>query len=297
MRALEYQLSELTVRGYCLGEPDLPVLLCLHGWLDNLASFELLTPYLDAYQIVMIDLPGHGFSDHKAKGAYYHFIDWVSDLHQLLTVAAWQKVHLLGHSMGGMIATAFAAAFPEKVLSLTLIDSLGFLTVDPENTTEQLRKGIISRHKFNTQQQLNIQQEPNTPSDKSIKTYHTMQDAINARVKHSDLSYALASIIVKRSLFKLNNKGYQWRYDPRLKLISPYRFSKAQAENLMQSVQAPCLIISAKYGIDFIKQSIESQLALFHNISCYYLEGGHHIHMEKPEQVAQHINHFLSKNI
>ncbi|MGJ8692174.1 MAG: alpha/beta fold hydrolase [Thalassotalea sp.] len=283
MHCVEYQLPDITVRGLTLGEADLPVILCLHGWLDNAASFELLAPYLPHYHLVMIDLPGHGFSDHKSAGAYYHFIDWLSDIYQLFETAGWQQVHIIGHSMGAMIATAFAAAFPEKIKTLTLIDVIGFLTAQPDETTAQIRKGILSR------------QQRYTKPSKTAKTYTDIDDAIAARVRHSDLTFELAAIIVNRSLC-LTESGYRWQYDSKLQLTSPYRFSEAQAQNVVKSISAPTLFIYAEDGVDFVKPAIKRYQPLFKNISCYHLVGGHHVHMEKPQQVAHLINEFLSNN-
>ena len=62
------------------GDPDGPKLLALHGWLDNAASFEPLAEYFADHDLVAIDLPGHGRSSHRADGAWYHFIDYASDV-------------------------------------------------------------------------------------------------------------------------------------------------------------------------------------------------------------------------
>ena len=161
------------------------MLLCLHGWLDNSASFMPLIPHLSDYQVIAIDWPGHGLSDHRSEDAYYHFLDWVDDLINLFRVQQWQSVDIVGHSMGGMVASAFAAAFPEHVKSLTLIDTLGFLTSKAETSTEQLRKGLLSRVSI---------------AGKTKKYHSSLDSAIAARVAVSDLSHENAALIVKRAI-------------------------------------------------------------------------------------------------
>ncbi|MGH8605107.1 MAG: alpha/beta fold hydrolase, partial [Gammaproteobacteria bacterium] len=47
-------------------------LIALHGWLDNAASFDPLASYLDEFDLVALDLAGHGLSDHRPKGVHYH---------------------------------------------------------------------------------------------------------------------------------------------------------------------------------------------------------------------------------
>ena len=65
------------------GNDQAPLLLCLHGWLDNAASFQPLMPYLADYHVIAIDWPGHGLSSHRSEDAHYHFIDWIYDLVKL----------------------------------------------------------------------------------------------------------------------------------------------------------------------------------------------------------------------
>lgn len=281
MIKVEYQLPHITLRGVKQGDSNLPVLLCLHGWLDNAASFFLLQPYLKHYQIVMVDLPGHGLSDHKSEDAYYHFVDWLHDLHCLFAVTGWQQVHLLGHSMGAMIATAYAATFPEKILSITLIDALGFITTEERQTVEQLRLGLTSRAEFY-----------NKPRKYRSPVYASVSDAINARVRHSDLTFALAEHIVRRNIKRLH-QGYQWRYDQRLRLTSPQRFTPEQAFNIFASLAVPCLFIAREQQTIKNDKTLRTQaLNLIDNITCDYLTGGHHLHMEQPELIAEKIASF-----
>ena len=50
-----------------------PRVLALHGWLDNAASFLPMAPYLRDFDLVALDLPGHGRSMHLPPGADYSF--------------------------------------------------------------------------------------------------------------------------------------------------------------------------------------------------------------------------------
>lgn len=277
MKDIEFELPNYTLRGFTNGNIDAPILLCLHGWLDNSASFQPLNQYLSDFHVIAIDLPGHGLSDHKSPDAYYHFIDWVSDLYTLCEQESWAQLNIVGHSMGAMIATAFAAAFPEKVKSIVLIDSIGFITNPADNTTQQLRDGITSRVNLQT---------------KKLRHHTTEDSAISARQRVSDLSYNNAKLLTLRSLVQ-TDAGFIWRYDTKLQLISPYRLSEQQAKNLIHHIQSPCLLICGKSGADFVKKALDYYLPLFNDISCYHLVGGHHVHMEQPKDVAQMIQTFL----
>ena len=122
---------------------DKPLLLALHGWLDNSASFVPLAPYLTYFHLVCVDLPGHGHSDHK--NTPYVFVDWLDDLYQITQAAGWSRFVLLGHSLGALIASAYAGVFPEQVERLILLEGLGPLSQPDDAVPEQLRRAILNR--------------------------------------------------------------------------------------------------------------------------------------------------------
>lgn len=103
------------VAGLRNGRDGAPRVLALHGWLDNAASFVPLAPYLDAVDLVAIDLPGHGRSAHLPPGADYSF---AGALHSVLDAAdalGWDRFGLLGHSMGAGIGSLVAAGCPQRI--------------------------------------------------------------------------------------------------------------------------------------------------------------------------------------
>jgi len=176
------------------GDDSKPILLALHGWLDNAASFIPLADALAAklanepfpYQLIAIDLPGHGKSFHKS--GHYHFVDWIDDVYQLFIDQKWQSVTLLGHSMGAMISSIFAATFPEFIDELVLIEGLGAISAKPEHTLDQLKRGIISRVDYYPADDI---QRPKQLS---------LERIVKARCRISDLSAEHSELICNRNL-------------------------------------------------------------------------------------------------
>ncbi len=277
-----YDLGSTALHGLTYGDDNHSPVLCLHGWLDNAASFMPLMPYIEHRRVIAVDWPGHGWSSHRSHDAHYHFIDWVYDLLALFEVNQWQKMDIVAHSMGGMIASAFAAAFPEKVNSLTLLDSIGFISAEADKSTVQLRKGLLSRYKTAVRH----------TSDKARSLHPTLVSAIKARMAVSDLHYEQAKLLVKRGLVKQEG-GYKWRSDSRLKVTSPYRLTQSQAEKFISDIQCPVQLIHGSKGLDMVFSGIEHFSPLFQNLVCHEVVGGHHVHMEKPQQIAEHINGFI----
>lgn len=278
-KQVTYSLGELTLHGLEQDNSHQSIVLCLHGWLDNAASF---IPFMQAFKhkhVIAIDWPGHGHSSHRGEDAHYHFIDYVYDLLLLVEKQNWHSIDIVAHSMGGMIASAFAAAFPEKVNSLTLIDSIGFISASAEDTTEQLREGMLSRIKLSTKR------KPIHPD---------LDSAILARQRVSDLSYEHARLIVERGSFSDEN-GVTWRADSRLRNTSPYRLTLSQAKQFIKDITIPVQLIYGDKGIEFVELGLKSYAPLFKSFKAHKLAGGHHVHMEKPTETAELVKNFLAK--
>lgn len=128
------RLSWGTMEGLHWSRPGAPKVLCLHGWLDNAASFVPLAPYLKDFDLLALDFAGHGFSSHRPETSRYYFPDNLYDLDAALDILGWETCHIIGHSMGGGIASGFAAALPERVNRLVLLDAVGILTLPPDRS-------------------------------------------------------------------------------------------------------------------------------------------------------------------
>jgi len=279
LETVTFDVNGQKISGISNGNVQGTLLLCLHGWLDNAASFQPLLPHLSDYHVIAIDWPGHGLSDHRGSDAHYHFLDWVYDLISLFRSQQWQAIDIIGHSMGGMVASAFASAFPEHVKSLTLIDSIGFLTAEAETTTEQLRKGLLSRLTRNV----------------NAKKYHTSLDsAVAARVLVSDLNQENASLIVKRGI-EQTEAGLIWRSDVRLRSTSPYRFTIAQAQQLVSDINTPVQLLYGSKGMEMVTVGLKCFGSLFSSLEVHKLLGGHHVHMEQAKETAKLVNTFINQ--
>lgn len=265
--------GELSIQEW--GDPSSPTMICLHGWLDNSASFHRLAPLLSpAFHLLVVDLPGHGLSQPLADGAHYYIWQNIETLYELLVIKEIENVHLLGHSMGGVVASLFAGAFADKVQSLILLDSLGPMTSQAKETPKQLAKAVLDSQR--------------TPS--ALRVFPNIADALQARKRSSPgMSDGALLPIVERNL-KQSVSGYSWRTDARLRHTSKVRLTDEQVMAFLEAITAPVLVIMAEQGI--VPESwVNQRMAGLKNAQLVYVSGHHHFHTESSgaEAISRHI--------
>ncbi|MEN8170093.1 MAG: alpha/beta hydrolase [Pseudomonadota bacterium] len=279
---MEGQERTFTVNGLKLAALEWPgeglPIIAVHGWLDNAASFTPIAEYLSAHHVLALDLPGNGHSDHLPPSASYHLADNLYWLSVVADEMGWQKFVLLGHSMGAAIACIAAAAMPQRVMGLTLIDGLGPLVIAPELEVKWLR------HLFSA-----------SDTSKASRPFGDIINAAHLRQKHSrfPITIEAATTIVERNL-RLEDDGYHWCYDKRLKEPSTHYYSEEQVLGILATIESPTLLMSAEEGALKRWQGFAERRAALPGLQHQVLPGGHHLHMETPQPVALELNLFYA---
>jgi pyruvate dehydrogenase E2 component (dihydrolipoamide acetyltransferase) len=121
-RPREIEAGGLRLRYVELGEgASVPVLL-LHGFGADLNTWMFTQPALaEGRRVIALDLPGHGASTKELRGADAE--SFAAIVGQAADAFGVERMHLVGHSMGGGIAIAFALRRPERVATLSLVAS------------------------------------------------------------------------------------------------------------------------------------------------------------------------------
>ena len=98
-----------------------PAVILLHGFPQDWYEFHKVMPRLATrYTVVAVDLRGVGGSAPAPSG--YDAANLAEDIHQLIAQLHFQKVYLVGHDIGGMVAYAFARRFPEDARGIMILD-------------------------------------------------------------------------------------------------------------------------------------------------------------------------------
>jgi len=115
-------LDGLALEASIWRETGMPVLF-LHGFSNDRHVWQDVALGLpERYRPVAFDLRGHGESDWSIEGRY-HPLDHARDVSCVLDALEIDRAFVVGHSLGGSVATLFAAARPERVAGLVLVDT------------------------------------------------------------------------------------------------------------------------------------------------------------------------------
>ncbi|WP_100642842.1 alpha/beta fold hydrolase [Alteromonas facilis] len=281
-----FELPHIRLAGLTNGNVGKPLLLGLHGWLDNANSFVPMAPCLNDFHFIAIDWPGHGLSQHRPAGTEYNQLDYIDDLHQLIVSQGWRDVSIVGHSMGGILGSIYAAVFPEYVKALVSIDAYGPIFSD--HTVETIRDGILSRH-----------QRREKPQQQTPIVFSRL---VKQRAAHSDLDNENVTLLLSRAVEwhsqeqSILHRLSVWRNDKRLRNQSLLRLTETQVRALMAAVECPVLIVKAANGLVAKHATDKQRSGWFSNARIVEVEGGHHCHMQYPASICSQIGQFVSLN-
>ncbi|MBO3274520.1 alpha/beta hydrolase [Pseudomonas schmalbachii] len=260
---IRLNLPHIELAAHLSGPEDGRPVIALHGWLDNAMTFARLTPKLEGLRIVALDFAGHGLSAHRAVGMDYSLCDYVMDVLLVAEQLGWERFTLLGHSMGAIVSTLLAAAMPERVERLALIDGLVPFTAEPakgaQNLGDALRAKLV----------LGRKRKP---------MYETVERAVEARMKSGAVSREAAELLAARGLMPVPG-GYTWRTDARLTLPSPLRFTPEHARSFVDALQCPVNLVLARDGA-LGRSTGMHDLLDGRPFQITELPGGHHLHLD-----------------
>jgi pimeloyl-ACP methyl ester carboxylesterase len=113
------------------GDPNLPLLVLLHGFGDSFTAWEGWVRELKSqFHIISVDFPGHGLT-RAPQGSQLNAEGLADFVDAFAAKLALPKFAVAGNSMGGGVAWQLAVRHPERVDALILVDAAGFPNTKP----------------------------------------------------------------------------------------------------------------------------------------------------------------------
>jgi pimeloyl-ACP methyl ester carboxylesterase len=189
----------------------------------------------------------------------------------------WAQFHLLGHSRGAIIGSLLAAALPQRVTILVMLDALRPTPVPLQETFQQLGKFV--------------QAYARAPRN-GVSRYETFERALEVRCQVAEMSERAARPIVERGLEQVDGL-WQWRADSRLNWPSAFKLSAEHNALLLEQLRdKPHLFLLASKGVGGMLRR-GGGLRDLEGMNWAMLPGSHHFHMEDAAaEIAAKINEF-----
>lgn len=281
MEEISFDVNGLTFKALASGAEGAPVILALHGWLDNAATFNELRQYFTDFRFIALDVAGHGRSDYRPDSMPYYIWDNVADVLEVVEQLSNEPLILMGHSMGASIASLFAASFPEKVSQLILIEGLAPLVYEEDKLPELMSDAILKRRKM---------------KQKSLRPYPSIEAAMEVRINGRwPVNTQGARWLVERGTNTVDG-GVVWSSDPGVMLPSLLRMSEAQVRSYMASILAPVTLYLGDTGL--YEAFWQDRMDLIESLTTVTIKGNHHLHLypEPARKIAEDLIPKLLKN-
>jgi esterase len=135
------RVNDLALHYLEWGEADAPDIVCVHGYTGSADAFNALGRHFeDRFHIIAPDVRGHGESGWSAAGAY-GYADQAGDLAAFVDRLGLERFVLIGTSMGGIIAMAYAVEHGARLLGLVIND----IGPEAEAGTQRITQMVGSR--------------------------------------------------------------------------------------------------------------------------------------------------------
>lgn len=256
--------------------------ILLHGYLDLAWGWR---PVVQAglagrFHILAPDMRGHGDSDRVGAGGYYHFMDYLADLDDLIAQLGRERVSLVGHSMGGTVASMYAGARPERVHRLAVLEGMG--PPVPDLPIPRRIAGWMDAWR-------RARGEPG-------RTYADHAEAA-ARLRAHDprLTPELARELAERGTEPTAGGRVRFKHDPLHVTRGPYPFRLDQAQELWRAITCPTLLVEAADSRFLaLLDDHEARYACVPHARRHIIpDAGHMMHRHQPRALAGTLLDFL----
>lgn len=222
---------------------------------------------------------------------YYLFWDGITLIRRIVKYFGWQKIKLLGHSLGGALSFMYSASFPDDVDKFISIDIAGPTVRDHRKSAANTGDSI---DKFLKYENLPISKMP-------CYEYEEMIDIV-VEAYAGSVDRDGAKTLMQRGMGSapksINEKGFHFVRDLRLKVSLLGMFSLEQVICYAEQIKCDVLNIRAVPGMMFDNEEVYPTL-LEHtrknakSVKYEEVEGTHHIHLNTPDRIYKLINQFL----
>jgi len=239
-----------------------PVVIFVHGIGARKSAWDKVIVHLENnFTCVSYDLRGHGDSP---KGNFPYSLEvLVEDIEALRLKLNLGKIHIVGHSLGGMIGPKYAVSFPDNILSVALLSTAAFRTEDDKSKVIAIVESM---------RQKGIEPILNTLTNR----WFTDQFIQN---KYDAVAFRLIQVL---------------ETDPEVFLEVFRIYAETEMSPWLNQIKQPCLVLTGENdgGCNPRLNKLIAK-SLTHSELCILDDYKHSILIEAPDEVAERLRDFL----
>ena len=261
-----------------------PKMVLLHGWMDVSASFQFMVDALrGAWDVYAPDWRGYGLTEWEKADSYW-FPDYIADVELLLEkITPGEKANLVGHSLGGNVATIYAGVRPERVAKLVNLEGFGMAPTVADQAPKRYARWL--------------EELRDPPGLRPYESFSALADRLQQG--NQRLSRERAEFLA-RHWGREEGGNVLLRSDPKHKIVNPVLYRYEEARACWRQVSAPVLWVDAA-GSETLKRlglsdaQHAERRAAFRSLRHETVpDAGHMLHHDQPEAVAALVEEFLA---
>ena len=269
--------TKLYYRTIGTGEP----LIILHGGPGMDQSY--LLPQMEIlkkdHQLIFFDQRTCGKSSFEMDSSLVSMAQFVEDIEAVRKHFQLERINLMGHSWGGLLAMWYAKTYPEKLKSLMLLNSIGASTAYTQQAQENMQS------KFTPEEQLHMQALMQSDA------FQAQEDSVLLAV----FRMSFAAIFFNRDKVKELNLSLP---DHRVERQAKLRFLMGDLADYdlheeLKQVKAPTLIIHGDYDATPVDAMMDIADVMPNARLEVVKESGHFVFIEQPELFRELVEGFL----
>jgi len=236
-------------------------LVFIHGWCSNRTFWrEQLDEMAKEYRVVAIDLPGHGESDRNREE--WTITSFAEDVKTVVEKLYQERVVLIGHSMGGLVALEATQLMPKNVIGVICVDAIS--NVESESQSDMMDRVIAAFE----------------------ADFEGTMNAYMPRMFSPDADSSLVAWATKSSI----------ESDKAMAVSIMRRFSEIDEKDLLSSAGVPVRCIYAAKDDPSGPHSYVEINKKYADFNAVFVDGvGHFLHLENPKEVNHHLFTLLNE--
>jgi len=273
IRGVEYHVSEW-------GKPKDPLLMMLHGFGDAGSTFQFLVDQL-RHDWYVVAPDWRGFGESRTRAESYWFPDYIADLEMLLSKYSPDlPATLLGHSMGGNIASLFAGIFPQRVTQLVNVEGFGLADRDPRDAPSNYRRWIEASRE-----------------GAAYRDYDSYAELAQRIVRQNPRTpMPIAEFVARQWAEKDGSGRVVIKADPAHKLPNAVLYRRSEAQACWEQLSASVLFVlgaQSSFRSGAVPWLATGSLPIPSANVATLEDAGHMVHFEQPAALAALVEQFL----